>query len=400
MKRSLSILAFAALWQLFAGAAQIPARDEPPMILGMSTALTGPLATMGQQVRQGVEVGIDEVNKDSDLPGRPWRLSALDDAYDPTRTAINMRVLVDKEKALAIIGNLGTPTAVVTLPIVQETRTLLFAPVTGSAVLRRNPPDRYVINLRAGYEDEIRSMIEALLRHAGLSPDEIGFFTQLDAFGDGGFTIGLEELKRRKLSGELRVLHLRYVRDTTAVEGAVARLLSDPRPPRAIIIVGTHAAAAKFIRLTRSSGLATLFLAVSFADSDQLGKALGEGISRVLVSQVLPDPKGETPLARRFREALSQAQPEAPPTYAAFEGYAMVQVLAQALNRFEGRLGREPLIDALERLGDFDIGTGTLMHLSASDHLGSHRVWPTVLRQGRFEPCEWTELERWRGKGL
>jgi ABC-type branched-subunit amino acid transport system substrate-binding protein len=49
------------------------------------------------------------------------------------RTAPNIRQLIEKDKVLAIIGNVGTPTAIIAVPLANEEKTLLFA---GGAVLR------------------------------------------------------------------------------------------------------------------------------------------------------------------------------------------------------------------------------------------------------------------------
>ena len=99
-----------------------------------------------------------------------------------------MRQLIEKDNVLAIIGNVGTPTAIVAVPMANEQKTLLFAPFSGGPVLRNDPPDRYVINFRASYAEEIAAMIDALIDIAGLKPEEIAFFTQRDSYGDAALT--------------------------------------------------------------------------------------------------------------------------------------------------------------------------------------------------------------------
>jgi branched-chain amino acid transport system substrate-binding protein len=69
----------------------------------------------------------------------------------------------------------------------NEEKTLLFAPFAGGPILRNNPPDRYVVNFRAGYAEETNAMIDALIDIVGLRPEEIAFFTQRD---NSGFAMG------------------------------------------------------------------------------------------------------------------------------------------------------------------------------------------------------------------
>ncbi len=91
-----------------------PAASEgkEDVVLGMSTALTGPAADLGKNMKQGVLAGLDRANRGGGLNGKKLRLLALDDGYEPTRTAPNMRRLIQDEHVLAVIGNVGTPTAI------------------------------------------------------------------------------------------------------------------------------------------------------------------------------------------------------------------------------------------------------------------------------------------------
>jgi branched-chain amino acid transport system substrate-binding protein len=136
--------------------------SPPEIVLGMSTVLSGPAADLANEVRQGVLAGLERVNRAGGVHGRKLRLVVLDDGYEPARTALNMRKLIDKENVLAVIDNVGTPTAIASIPIVNEKKTLFFAPFSGAGILRNNPPDRYVINFRANYAEETAPMIDAL----------------------------------------------------------------------------------------------------------------------------------------------------------------------------------------------------------------------------------------------
>lgn len=111
----------------------IPAAETnvpPDILLGMSTVLSGPTANLGTDVRAGVLAGLERVNRTGGVQGRRLRLIALDDGYEPARTAPNMRQLIEKENVLAVIGNVGTPTGVAAIPIANELKTLF---------LRRSP---------------------------------------------------------------------------------------------------------------------------------------------------------------------------------------------------------------------------------------------------------------------
>ncbi|RMF84283.1 MAG: ligand-binding receptor [Nitrospirae bacterium] len=358
----------------------------------MSTALSGPAADLGRNMLLGVRAGLARANRAGGIHGCRLRLVALDDGYEPARTAPNMRRLVDEEGVLAVVGNVGTPTAVAALPIADEARCLLFAPFTGAGVLRRTPPDRYVINVRASYAEETAAMVEALAA-AGVAPERVAFFTQRDAYGDAGYAGGIAALRRHGLGREAAVVHTRYERNTVAVENAVADLLLADPEPQAVIMVGAYAPCARFIRLVEAAGMDPLFLNVSFVGSASLARELGETRARVVVTQVVPHPEDTSlPLVRDYRRDLARLERGAAPTFVSLEGYLAARVLTLALERLPGPPTREGVVEALEGLGDFDLGLGVPLHLDAREHQACHRVWPTLLEAGRFRPFDWAEL--------
>ena len=370
-------------------------KDTGEIVLGMSTALSGPAADLGKNMQRGVLTGLERVNRAGGVKGRQLRLIALDDGYEPTRTAPNMRKLIEKEQVLAVIGNVGTPTAIAAIPIANEQKTLLFAPFTGAGVLRKAPPDRYVINYRASYAEETAAMIDPLIKIGHLKPKEIAFFTQRDGYGDAGFVGGIAALKRHGLKDENAVVHARYERNTLAVENALANILFASPPPRAVIMVGAYAPCAKFITLAKESGMEALFLNVSFVGSAPLARELGNKAPHVIVTQVVPHPQEKNLLiVKEYHEDLQKMDQPTTPTFGSLEGYIASRIFVKALKNVQGQPTRENIIDALEGLKAFDIGLGKPLHLTAIKHQASHRVWPTILRSGQFVPFKWKDISK------
>ncbi len=391
------ILAFEGLLRL--GLAEDAGAAAPSeIVLGMSTVLSGPAADLGKDMRLGVLAGLQRANRAGGVKGRKLRLIALDDGYEPARTAPNMRQLLEKDNVVGIIGNVGTPTAVAAIPICNEQKVLFFAPFTGAGVLRKNPPDRYVINYRASYAEETGAMIDALVDLGGLKPQEIAFFTQRDAYGDAGFAGGLAALKRHGLNDELNVLHVRYERNTLAVENAVASLAFTAPPPRAVVMVGAYAPCAKFIKLAHEAEPKLVFLNVSFVGSRSLAAELGTQDARIIVTQVVPHPAdNRVAIIRDYLTELKALDSDAQPGFGTLEGYIAARILLAALETIPGQPTREAVVDALEGLGQFDLGLGEPLKLGRQDHQACHHVWPTILQDGAFAPFAWTNISGFFG---
>jgi ABC-type branched-subunit amino acid transport system substrate-binding protein len=369
-----------------------PAEPPEPIVLGMSTALSGPAAELGENMRAGVLAALEEANAAGGVGGHPLGLVALDDQYEPAQTVPNMHRLIDEERVAAVVGNVGTPTAVAAIPIANAGKTPFYGAFTGAGVLRKTPPDRYVVNYRASYAEETAAMVDALAGQLGLRPQEIAFFTQRDAYGDAGFVGGVTALKHHGLESEHDVAHGRYERNTLAVEDGLAEVMQADPPARAVIMVGAYAPCARFIELAHEVGVDALFLNVSFVGAAPLAAALGEKGDGVIVTQVVPHPDTDLPLVREYRAALIAWKPRADPTFGSLEGYVAARILIRALRSIQGPVTREAVIDALEGLGSFEIGLGVPLRLGPDEHQASHTVWPTILRGGRIQPLDWAAL--------
>lgn len=371
------------------------AEPDPPFVLrfGMSTCLSGPSSDLGTAMRLGVLAEFERVNAAGGIHGHRLELVALDDGYEPRNAGPNMKRLIDDEKVLAVIGNVGTPTAVVAAPIATRSKVLFFAPFTGAGIVRPTPGDRYIANYRASYAQETSAMIDALLSTGEVEVDDIVFFTQRDAFGDAGHAGAIAALEKHVEDPAGRTLHLRYERNTLLVEQAVARLLLRPRPPRAVIQVGTYGPCAKFIELVHRAGLDPVFLNVSFVGSQSLAAALSGCAARVVVTQVVPHPQDtRLPAVADYVRAIKEVDDTATPNFVSLEGFLAARILTSALERRSTPIDRESVIDSLDALGSFDLGIDSPLSLGPDDRQASDRIWPTVLRGGELVSFDWADL--------
>lgn len=362
------------------------------LTFGMSTALTGPAQALGQDMKVGIEAYFSQVNKTGGVNGHSLKLIALDDGYEPARAAPNMRQLIDKDGVLAVLGNVGTPTAVVTVPIANENKTLLFGAFTGAGILRKTPPDRYIINYRASYAEETASMIDGLLAQ-GIRPEEVAFFTQNDGYGDSGYNGAINALTAHGFHATGKLAHGRYARNTLNVEEGLGTILDAAVEPKAIIMVGAYAPCAKFIELAKKDLPHTLFLNVSFVGSNALAKALGTNGEGVIVTQVVPHFDADLPGVVAYRTALNAYGANAQLGFVSLEGYLVARILVEGLLKAGATPTRESLIDALEGLHSLDIGIGSPIHYRKDEHQASHDIWPTRIQHGKFVTLRWADLK-------
>jgi ABC-type branched-subunit amino acid transport system substrate-binding protein len=361
---------------------------------GISAPFTGPAKELGLNMKIGIEAAFNVANAKGGVYGRQLRLIAADDGYEPTRTAVTMPQLYERDQVFGLVGNVGTPTAVVALPYALDRKMLFFGAFTGAGLLRNDPPDRYVFNYRASYAEETAAVVNYLVKVRGFLPEQIAVFAQQDAYGDAGFA-GVEKAIRSLRGGNASpILRLNYQRNTVDVDDAVAQLRQKRGfPIKAVIMVPTYRAAAKFIEKTRDLYPDMIYTSVSFVGSTALaeelmllGKRYATG---VIVTQVVPAVDGHSSLVLDYKSALAKYFPGQAPDYVSLEGYVDANVLIAALQRNGAQVDTERLVGTLENLRDLDIGLGTPVTFSRSDHQGVHKVWGTQLDEtGHYQPID------------
>jgi branched-chain amino acid transport system substrate-binding protein len=362
---------------------------------GISAALSGPTKELGQNMNRGIVAAFNVANANGGVHGRQLRLIAADDGYEPARAAETMKQLYEKDQVFGVIGNVGTPTAVVALPYALERKMLFFGAFTGAGLLRNDPPDRYVFNYRASYAEETAATVHYLVKVRRLKPEQIAVFAQQDPYGDSGFA-GVAKAVRSLGGNDSTILRLNYQRNTVDVDEAVAQLQAHNKsriPVRAVIMVPAYRAAAKFIEKTRDLYPDMIYTSVSFVGSTALanelmllGKRYATG---VIVTQVVPAVGGNSSLVIEYKNALAKYFPGEAPDYVSLEGYVAANVLIEALKRNGRELDTERLVATLENLRDLDIGLGTPVTFSRSEHQGVHKVWGTQLDEtGRYQAID------------
>lgn len=362
--------------------AQVNGVTDAEVLFGMSAAFSGPAKELGRQMKVGIDVAFAAANEAGGVHGRKLAVVAMDDGYEPARTQTAMVELVEKRKVFGIVGNVGTPTAVVAVPYAVDKGVLFFGAFTGAGLLRNDPPDRYVFNYRASYAEETAAMVRYLIEVRRIKPSQIAVFAQEDAYGDAGFN-GVAHMMRKYKRDPAQVIRVGYKRNTTDVSDAVKVIKQNASRIRAVIMVPTYKAAARFVQKLRDERLDLLFSAVSFVGSNelaeelmQLGPRYAEG---VIVTQVVPLPTSKASAILKYQQLLSRFAPSEKPGFVSLEGYVAASVLVEALRRAGKGLSTDTLIDAIEGIKGWDMGIGVPITFGPSEHQGSHKVWGTVI---------------------
>jgi len=372
-----------SLYSLTNGEPDIRGVTSETLTVGMSAAFSGGAKELGRSMRVGIESYFRQVNDKGGIHGRKILLSALNDGYEPQKAIKNIEEFVSGEKpVMAMIGNVGTPTAKVILPQAREHKLLLLGTFSGASLLRNDPPDRYVFNYRASYEEETSAIIHHYVHEKKIAAQNIAVFYQNDSFGLDTLESIKETLYEYDVS-QSSVMTSNYERNTVRVDAAVTKMSDQLDRVEAVIVVGTYAASAAFTKGMREVGYTGEIANISFVGSralaelfQELDPELGQGI---LITQVVPMYDSYASGVLNYREALAQYYPNEKPDFISLEGYIVANIFVTAIQRVGRNFNNEDLVTALESIDDLDLGIGTKISFSLSNHQASHKVWGTIL---------------------
>jgi len=351
------------------------------IVFGQAAALSGPSSALGQKLRQGILAAFAEVNVKGGVHGRRLELISRDDGYDPDRSVMQTVKLLDEDKVFALIGAVGTPTSLVTLPIARDQNVPFIGPFTGAGFLREKDLDN-VVNIRASYGAEAEAWVKHLTEDRHIK--RIAIFYQDDSYGRDG-------LAGVKLALEKRGMELAaestYERNTKAV-GMAMRVLRRAEP-EAVVMVGTYAPCAEFIKLARQSGFNPVFVNISFVGANALAQELGGDGYGVIVSQVVPFPwDASIKVVADYQAAQKALSPDLRPDFVSLEGYLSGRLAAAALEMAGPNPTRAEMLRVINDVGRFDI-SGDSLTVGQKMRDASARVFLTRIQpDGTFKSID------------
>ena len=385
--RQLHRRVLSALTILFAASGGLAAHAEEEGVtadtiwFGQAAALAGPSAALGQGMRHGILAAFEQVNAAGGIHGRKLKLVSRDDGYDPDRSLYQTKRLLEQDKVFALIGAVGTPSAISTISLSGPRNVPLIGPFSGAEFLR-SPDLRNVVNIRASYHAEAEVWIRHLTED--LQFRRIAIFYQDDSFGR-------DVLRGVKRALEKRGLELAaegtFERNTRAVSSALRTI--ERAEPEAVIMVGTYGPCAEFIKLAHKRDFGPTFVTVSFVGANALARELGAEGSGVIVSQVVPFPWDTSiQVVADYQAAEKAIDPTLTPDFVSLEGYLSGRLAAAALELVGPNPTRSALLQTIRDVGRFDIG-GHVLTFGDRPSDEQPKVFLTVIQpDGTFKAVE------------
>lgn len=224
--------------------AQPSPAQQPPVKIGLTTAITGPYSEFGESMRNVVQIAVEQWNAKRGIKGRQIQLVVLDDQLNPDRAQTNMRRLLDEEKVDAIIAPAGSGPAMAVVPLVNAKNVVMMNTIAQTpAIVYPNgtdkPPYKNIFTFALQNDVEAQVLGDAL----GKNFKKIGLISESTTYGTTGLDLVEQVLKQKyNLKPVGREVYNQKDPDMTA---QIARLQSAGAEVIGLIGLGADAATLK-----------------------------------------------------------------------------------------------------------------------------------------------------------
>ncbi|WP_431123267.1 ABC transporter substrate-binding protein [Variovorax paradoxus] len=312
---------------------------EPPILVGQSAVLTGPLTPNSLAFMEGQTLFFDQLNKAGGVGGRPVKVITYDDAYVAEKAAANAEKLLGTDRVVCLFGAMGTGIGAAMVPVAAKYDSFIFGGLTGAAVLRG--PKVPIYHMRESYADEVRRVMTHLTT---IGVTRIAIVSSDDAYGKGIEKDAVEALEKNKHPA---LLSLRFNPKDTDLSATAQQVTASGA--QAVYVIAAGMPAINVIRALVAAPVHPQIYTNSVASSFLLYKELGERSRGIVLSQVVPPFwKTRFPIVDEYQRAIKSAGGGGEGSYLGLEGYITAKAFAEALQRVKGPITTESLKRSIE----------------------------------------------------
>jgi branched-chain amino acid transport system substrate-binding protein len=320
--------------------------SQADILIGQTTAVTGPVAASVGETLVGVRLYLDHINATGGVHGEKIKLITLDDKFEPKLAGENAQRLIEEDKVAALFMSRATPHTQAILPHLARHNIGLVAPSTGAMVFHQ-PVNPLVFNVRPSYQAETEKAVEHL--HI-LGVSRVAVVHVDDSFGEDCMAGAQKGFDKTGLKPVAVIKADRSKPDYAAIVPQLTKANA-----QTVIWIGSSVAVSEGVKALRKAGSAMQVITVSNNASSGFIKQLGRDVRGVVVTQVFPNERSMSYAINREAAGLAKAAgAELSPS--AMEGFASAKVLVEGLRRAGPKPTREKIVAALGSMQHFNLG--------------------------------------------
>ncbi|KZL92530.1 ABC transporter substrate-binding protein [Clostridium magnum] len=323
--------------------------------VGLNYELSGPVATYGQSLTDGITLAVEEINKNGGVLGKQIETVKVDNKSENAESANVATKLATRDKVVAILGAATSGNTKAAAPIaVQNKVPLISASATADDVtVDSNGKVREYV-FKTCFSDSFQGVGMANFAYNDLGKKNVALLVDSTSDYSKGLTKSFKETYT-KLGGQI-VTEQAYQAKETDFKAVLTKIKG--ANPDVIFLPGYYEEVGLIVKQARELGLNVPVLGGDGYDSPKLAELAGKSALNGVYYTNHYSSKDTSAEVVKFREVFKAKYNKEPDAFNAL-GYDLAYLLADATKR-SGEANPEKIKDALAATKEFKGVTGTV----------------------------------------
>jgi branched-chain amino acid transport system substrate-binding protein len=328
--------------------------SEKVIKIGADLELSGGVASYGQSIKEGIDLAIDEINKDG-IDGKKLKLVSVDNKSDAAEATNGAIKLVSQDKVAAIIGAATSTNTLAQVQVAQEQKVPLITP-TGTnptVTFKDGKLNDYVF--RTCFIDPFQGTVAANFASKELNVKSAAILIDSSSDYAKGLAAAFKDSFTK--NGGKVVSEEAYVAKDTDFHATLTRLKS--AKPELVFLPGYYEEVGLIVKQARELGLNVPFIGGDGWDSPKLIELGGKAaLNNTFITNHYSSGDSDQKVqdfVSAFKEKYDGKSPDA---FNAL-GYDSAYFLADAIKR-AGSADRDKIQKALAETDGLSLVSGTL----------------------------------------
>jgi branched-chain amino acid transport system substrate-binding protein len=311
-------------------------------------ALTEKAASFGKEVKTGVDLAVEEVNRTGGIKGRRLEVVSEDTRSDAKIAVSAFEKLIAIDKIPAAVGFISSAEALACVPVAQRTRVVMITPIAGTPKLR-GAGDFVFRTVESGLE---QSQMIAEFIYRRLATQKAAILCENAANAVGYRDAFIERFT--KLGGVIEG-NLTYEDGQTDFRLVLTRLKS--MSPKAVYLPGVGKVLGRVLKQAHELQVHTRYFSSAGIEDPALFQIAGDAANGIIYGAPVFSLGSEEPATKSFVKSYGERFHKDPSVYSA-NAYDALMIIATAL-RDGGNTG-DAIRDSLSGLRDYRGASGVL----------------------------------------
>ncbi|EST11747.1 branched-chain amino acid ABC transporter substrate-binding protein [Sporolactobacillus laevolacticus] len=356
--------------------------------IGSQSPLSGGSATLGDAIRLGAELAIDDQKAAFAKKGFDIQLKDMDDQGDPKKGVANAQILAADKNVLALVGHLNSGVAIPSSEVYEKNNLAMVSPATTATVVT----DRGLKSVnRICARDDFQGPAGANFAVKTLKAKKIFIIQDKTAYGSGLAEQFRDQAK--KLGADI----VGY-EGITVGEKDFSGVLSQAvaKKPDLIYFGGVYAEGGLIIKQARQKGFNGPIMGGDGLDSSSTVQIAGDAVKGVYLTSVAGDvsktEKGQA-FAKKYKEKFGKDVE----SYSAYGYDSAAVILKGIMNAINDNNGKKPTRAQVEKairgIKDYD-GVTTKVSFNDKGDNTFAKVYIYNFEQAKYPPVQKAEISQ------